>query len=93
MKTQIEVYDQNKGIEIWTLDTLREANCNRRRKILTGEGLAKVAQRKISVHDTDKTRYQICCHYPSFELRKMSAKQAVEIFNHDGSQIAKIINK
>ena len=91
MKTQIEVYNQNKGIEIWTLDALREANCDRRKRILSGEGLAKVAQREITVHTTDKSKYQLCCHYPSFKLRQMNAEQAVEIFNHDGSQKARIL--
>jgi hypothetical protein len=91
MKTQIEVWNPNKGTETWTLDALREANCTRRMRILSGEGLAKVAQKKVTVHDTNKTKYQLCCHYPSFKLRQMNAAQAVEIFNHDGSQVAKVI--
>jgi hypothetical protein len=91
MTTQIEIWNQNKGIEVWTLDALREANCLRRKRILTGEGLAKVAQRTITVHTTDKTKHQLCCHYASFKLRQMNAAQAVEIFNHDGSRVAKII--
>lgn len=88
---KIEVYNQNTGAEIWTLDEIREANCARRKRILSGEGLAKSVQRSITVHTTDTTRHQLCCHYPSFKLRQMNYEQAIAIFNHDGSQIAKIL--
>ena len=91
MKSKIEVYNPSKGTEIWTLDALREVNCDRRMRILSGEGLAKVAQKEVTVHTLDKTKYQLCCHYPSFKLRQMNAEQAIDIFNHDGSQIAKNI--
>jgi len=91
-KTKVEVWNQNTGLELWTLDAIREANFDRRMRILSGEGLAKVAQKKVTVHTTDKSKKQMCCHYTSFELRQMNAEKAIEIFNHDGSQKAKIIN-
>jgi hypothetical protein len=90
MKATIEIWNQNTGISLCTLSELREMNCNRRKRILSGEGLAKVAQKKINVHTTDKLKYQKCCHYTSFQLRRMNAKNAIEIFNHDGSQKAKL---
>src|SRR5574344_824678 len=93
MKTTIEIWNQNTGIEICTLNELREMNCNRRKRILSGEGLAKVAQKEINVHTKDKSKYQKCCHYTSFQLRKMNAKKAIEIFNHDGSQKAKVTDE
>lgn len=91
MKATIEIWNQNTGIEVWTLNALREVNCTRRKRILSGKGLAKVAQKTITVHTTDKSKYQQCCHYTSFQLRAMNVEKAIEIFNHDGSQKAKIV--
>jgi hypothetical protein len=90
MKTLINVYNPTTGNSAVTLDYIREENCRRRKQTLSGEGLAKIAQREITVHTTDKTNYKLCCHYPSFELRKMNTKQAIEIYNHDGCQKASI---
>ena len=91
MKTTIEVYNETTGLEIWTLNELREVNCTRRKRILTGEGLSQKAQKTITVHTKDTTKYQQCCHYSSFQLRQMNAKKSIEIFNHDGSQKARLI--
>jgi len=92
MKTKVEVWNQNTGLQFWTLDAIIEANCKRRMSILSGEGLSKIVQKKVTVHTTDNSQTQMCCHYTSFELRQMNAEKAIEIFNHDGSQKAKIIN-
>lgn len=92
---KIKIHNQQKSNnqdEIVSLSDLREMNCARRKSILSGEGLAKIAQREITVHTTDKSKYQMCCHYTSFQLRQMNAEKAVEIFNHDGSQKASILN-
>ena len=91
MKKTIEIWNQNTGISLVTLDDLREMNCLRRKRILSGEGLAKEAQKKVTVITTDKTKYQKCCHYTSFQLRKMNVEKAIAIYNHDGSQKAKIL--
>ena len=91
MKKAIEICNQNTGINLCTLNDLREMNCIRRKRILSGEGLAKVAQKEITVHTTDKTKHQKCCHYTSFQLRQMNADKAIAIYNHDGSQKAKIL--
>jgi len=91
MKKTIEIWNQNTGISLVTLDDLREMNCLRRKRILSGEGLAKEAQKKVTVITTDKTKYQMCCHYTSFQLRQMNAEKAIAIYNHDGSQKAKIL--
>ena len=91
MKTTIEIWNQNTGINLVTLNELREMNCLRRKRILSGEGLAKKAQKKVTVHTTDKTKYQMCCHYTSFQLRQMNADKAIAIYNHDGSQKSKIL--
>jgi hypothetical protein len=91
MKKTIGIWDQNTGISLVTLDELREMNCLRRKRILSGEGLAKEAQKKVTVITTDKTKYQMCCHYTSFQLRLMDVEEAIAIFNHDGSQKAKLL--
>ena len=91
MKAQIKIYNPTTGYSEVTLDYIREENCRRRKATLSGEGLAKAVQRKITVHTTDKSNYKLCCHYASFELRQMTAKQAIEIYNHDGCQKAEII--
>ena len=88
---KIEIWNQNTGISICTLNDLREMNCIRRKRILSGEGLAKIAQKEITVHTTDKTKHQKCCHYTSFQLRQMNEDKAIAIYNHDGSQKAKKI--
>jgi len=92
---KIKIHNQQKSNnhdEIVSLSDLREMNCARRKRILSGEGLAKIAQHEITVHTTDKSKYQMCCHYTSFQLRQMNAEKAIEIFNHDGSQKAIILN-
>ena len=89
-KKTIEIWNQNTGINLVTLNDLREMNCLRRKRILSGEGLAKKAQKKVTVHTTDKSKYQQCCHYSSFQLRQMNEEKAIAIYNHDGSQKAKI---
>ena len=91
MKKTIGIWDQNTGISLVTLDELREMNCLRRKRILSGEGLAREAQKKVTVITTDKTKYQKCCHYTSFQLRLMDVEEAIAIYNHDGSQKAKIL--
>lgn len=89
MKKTIEIWDLNTGISLVTLDDLREMNCIRRKRILSGEGLAKEVQKKVTVVTTDKTKYQKCCHYTSFQLRQMNEEKAIAIYNHDGLQKAK----
>jgi len=91
MKTTIEVTNAQQLKEILTLDDLRNVNCERRKRILSNESCAKIAQKEVNVYTTDKTKTQICCHYTSFQLRQMNAEKAIEIFNSDGSQKAKLV--
>ena len=80
MKKTIEIWNQNTGISLVTLDDLRDMNCLRRKRILSGEGLAKEARKKVTVITTDKTKYQKCCHYTSFQLRQMNVEKAIAIY-------------
>lgn len=88
MKANIKVTNNQNVVEFWTLKAIRESNCSRRMRILSGEGLARSAQREVTVHAKNIDAYQFCCHYASFQLRQMGHKEAIDIFNHDGSQKA-----
>ena len=92
MKAIIEVTNGQGAIEVWTLDAIRNANCDRRMRILSNAGLAKIVRKEVTVHTTDKTKQQLCCHYASFKLRQMGHNEAIAIFNADGSQKARLLN-
>ena len=92
MKTLIEITNNMGTKEIVNLDQLREMICERRYNKLSGAGLAKQARREVTVFTTEKTN-QPATSYRSFEIRKMNAKQAIDLFNDGGSQVAKMIEK
>lgn len=90
-KIAVNIYNPSTGNVATTLAEVKFQNNLRRKRILSGEGLAKVAQKEVTVMTTDKTKHQRCCHYTSFQLRCMPADLAIEIYNADGCQKATLI--